>query len=564
MFAELGERDVDWNDGTPRRSFRSLGRSWLLRWPATACKGLIPQAVGEPGTRRTTAERALRFIAAKGQRSVVEAVARRFGSAVVHEVAVILSVDARHGSTRQLVPCLPAFWADESHPRPILKKSGLGLPDDAIDALARAMSISTLEIQDPVVEVAKKSCDARSLAEFAWSVFEECDGRQSRESEWVLPALAYFGDDRFANRLARRIASWSSTSRRTAAFAGIDTLLHMGTDTALAQIQLLALNKRYRRMAAYARGVLRAVARTREIEVEQLEDRVVPSLGFSARGLLPLDFGLRRFHGRVDGRLKPYLTDAQGARLTQWPECEDADDTAKAEKARESWTRVTEDLKPLASLQLQRLEQAMVTGRTWTVPDFRDCIAGHPLMRVLGTGLVWGVLGSDGRVASTFSLRADGRLTDMQDKATKLPVGALVMIPHPLQLGEALEGWRARFSGLKRGQPFAQLVRKTYLPQDDVGDDLFGLQDAIVETRSVRRLWNLGWSPKRFGVRDIIDVFERAMSSGIVQLIVEDGVMFISTQECSGAKLHVAVGVPEGISDIDFSEVVRELQAIRT
>lgn len=540
-----------------------LGLNWLLRFPDAASRGLIPRAVGEPGFQRSIAEAALRFIAAKGHRPVIKSAAHQHGAAAAAEIEAILSVDARSDWIRWRTSALPSFWSADAHPRPVLKGSDLALPDIAIDNLARAMLVSTVFIQDPVVLAAKKLCSARSLANFAWSVFEAWDRHGSLESEWMFQALAYLGDDQCARRLTPRIRTWPRTRTVTQAYKGIEVLLQMGTEVALAQIQLLALNKRYSTLAGYARDALKAAARVRGIELKQLEDRTVPSLGFAESGVLPLDLGSHYIHGCVDVRLKAFLTDLQGLRLSQWPECAAEDDAGIADEARAAWKSVIEDLKPLASLQLQRLELAMVTGRSWTSLEFKRFIVGHPLMRVTGSGLVWSARASDGSITSTFSLERNAQLLDMQGNVVELHDEAEVAIPHPLQMRDVLGVWRQRFSRSKRAQPFPQLVRKTYLPQEDSQGDLFGLQGATVETRSLRRLKGLGWNVDMAGVAGLIEGYSRATSVGGVSVLAE-GTMVIDQTDWDDTETRLKVDLPKGLNGIEFSEVVRELQTVRT
>lgn len=562
-FARLGVSRSLGGLSSDTRGMGILGLNWLLRFPDAASRGLIPQAVGEPGYEREVAEAALRFIAAKGHRRVIAGAARHYGRAAAAEVDAVLSVDARSDWIRWRTSALPLFWYADAHPRPVLKGLGLALPATTIDNLARAMMVSTAVIQDPVVLAAKRRCSASSLARFAWSVFEAWDRHGSPESQWMFQALAYLGDDQCALRLTPRIYTWLRTDAYTKAYKGIEVLLQMGTDVALAQIQQLALNKRYSTLSHYARNALSAAARVRGIELEQLEDRTVPGLGFTKQGVMRLALGSCHIYGRVDVRLKPFLTDRRGSRLSRWPDCADEDDAEAADAARATWMSVVEGLKPIAGLQLQRLELAMVTGRSWTGLDFKKFIVGHPLMSIVGSGLVWSARASDGSIASTFSLERSGQLLDVMGNTVELGDEAGVGLAHPLQMCDVLKAWRQRFARSKRPQPFPQLVRKTYRPQDDSQGDHFGLQNATVETRSLRRLKGLGWRVDMAGTAGLIYSYCRETSAGCATVFVH-GAMAIDRADWDDAETRLEVNLPKGLGGIEYSEVVRELQTVRT
>ena len=102
--------------------------------------------------------------------------------------------------------------------------------------------------------------------------------------------------------------------------------------------------------------------------------------------------------------------------------------------------------------QVRRLEEAMVVQRRWHVVDFRSAIAGHPLLSVLATRLVWDL---DGTLATLDPL---GDLVD--------PKGGLVEDPTWLRIAHPatcdLRTWREWLVARAIEQPFEQILRDVF------------------------------------------------------------------------------------------------------
>ena len=63
-------------------------------------------------------------------------------------------------------------------------------------------------------------------------------------------------------------------------------------------------------------------------------------------------------------------------------------------------------IKEVATIQAQRLEQAMITGRRWTPEEFDTLLVKHPLMVNLVRQLVLAAYDGAGKVTQTFRVMA--------------------------------------------------------------------------------------------------------------------------------------------------------------
>jgi hypothetical protein len=444
----------------------------------------------------------------------------------------------------------------------LLRNGGKALPLSAIETLARMMSISTYDARTPALDEAIDAFEPVSLADFSWSVFDEWRAKGDSDSNWMFQSLAYLGDDRCAKKLTPIIRDWPASNGQAKALMGLEILAAIGTDTALAQIQAIARKNKYKPIVARADEMLAAIAEARELTAEQFEDRLVPTLGLDTNGALVLDYGKRQFFGGVDETLKPRLSDETGAAIKELPKPGKDDDKAMAKLASEQWAEFKADLKPVTSIQLLRLENAMIGSRRWSGDEFLRLVAGHPMLLKPVRSLVWGVFNEKDKLVRTFRILPDGSYQDVKGNPTEVQATALVGIPHPLSLGEETSAWKQVFADSRQGQAFAQLVRKTYRRSEDVEMDYFGLQGAVVHAKSLKGLKSMGWEMSLAGIADLIDHYYRSFPGGDVELHVEPGVSigdFGNTAE----EQTLEITVPKKLDDIEFSELMRELHTLK-
>jgi hypothetical protein len=249
-------------------------------------------------------------------------------------------------------------------------------------------------------------------------------------------------------------------------------------------------------LQAKAGEKLAAVAAARGLSAEELEDRIAPDLGLDDTGSLVLDFGPRQFTLRFDEALQPIVLDAQGLRLKDLPKPLASDDAALAAEASARFKQLKKDAKATASLQVQRLERAMVAQRRWRAPEFRLFYLQHPLMRHLAARLVWGVYNEADELSTAFRIAEDFSLADAHDEAYELPDDARVGIAHALALPAALRTALGQVLGdYEIVQPFKQLSRETFTLGADEADgaSLTRFARKVVATDSLLGLVQRGW-----------------------------------------------------------------------
>lgn len=526
---------------------RARAASWLIRHAESAAVFLVPDAVGEPGNRRVAAETALRFLAPLTD---VRAAARHYGPQAQAAVDAILAFDPLSLYPSRM-PTFPAWLGQTVLPQILLRGRERALPAASVQHVLSMLAISKPGAPYGGITVVRELADARSLADFAWELFDgwRFVDMPSRDS-WAMTALAWFGDDDTARRLAQLIRAWPGQGAHPRAVAGLDVLAEMGTDAALMQLHHISQKVKFKALKSRAQEKIAEIARTLDLTADQLGDRLVPDFGLDADGTMWLDYGPRSFRVGFDEQLAPVvIADEKGVLRKSLPVPNSKDDAELAAAARSHFSGLKKDVRTVAGDVIRRLESAMVTGRSWQATEFRALLLDHPLIRHLTRRLVWLSSATEDAdpsagTVTAFRVAEDGTLATVADEPYLLPDDAVVRIAHPLRLGDGLGAWAELFADHEILQPFEQLGRAVYaLTEQERGEGRLTRFEGAgnVPVGKILGLVAQGWqrgTPMDGGVENTI---ARKLNENLYVIIdLEPG---------------IAVGIPHELGDQTLSGV---------
>ena len=457
--SEIAPLVAEWNQRT--KTLRAPAQAWMRRHPALTARTLIPAALGKAGRTRQAAEAALRFLVNAGFRDDVLAEAAAYGTEAEAGVVQLLAQDPLVAGLPKTMPEVPSWAEAECLPQMSVAGRKQALPPEAVRNVVRMFMISTPEDPYPGLETVKELCDTRSLADFAWGLFENWQTADyPAKQSFAMDALRWFGGDEAVRRLSPLIRVWPGDGGHARAVAGLDVLTAIGGDTALLHLYGISQKGKFRGLKENAQQRVEAIAKELRLTRDQLGDRLVPDLGLDGSGSMELDYGPRRFRVFFDEQLKPGVTDESGKRLKALPKPGAKDDGVLAPAAYQRFSGLKKDVRTLAADQITRLEMAMVARRRWTKADFEEYFVGHPLLRHLVRRLVWSDYRPDGTgVRATFRVAEDDSYADVHDDPLTLPDDALIGVAHPVDLGDAQPAWSELFADYEILQPFRQLGR---------------------------------------------------------------------------------------------------------
>ncbi|WP_026405397.1 DUF4132 domain-containing protein, partial [Actinomadura rifamycini] len=261
--------------------------------------------------------------------------------------------------------------------------------------------------------------------------------------------------------------------------------------------------------------------------------------------------GARRFTVGFDEQLKPTVTDDGGTVRKSLPKPGVKDDPDLAPAAHKRFAALKKDVRTVAADQIARLERAMVDRRRWSAAEFRDLLAGHPLVGHLVRRLVW-LAEDDGRPITAFRVAEDGTFADAADDAFVLPDTARVGIAHPVHLGDGVKAWSELFADYEILQPFPQLARPVHALTGDERETgrLARFEDLTVPSGAVLGLVDRGWeraAPQDAGVEPWIS--RRLAPDRVLVVDLEPGIPvgspdLLGDQRLAGVRLARHPGAP--------------------
>ncbi|MFF2750061.1 DUF4132 domain-containing protein [Kitasatospora sp. NPDC058048] len=464
LDARVAETMADWL--VRLKSAGSTARSWFTRHGVDAARLLVPAAVGKAGAARRNAEQALRVIAEAHGAAAVHAVACEYGPKAEEAVGALLSADPLVTALPAKLPP-PCDWTEPVMlPQLLLYGSEGALPAEAVRHVLTMLALSAPGAVYPGLDEVALLCEPRSLTEFCWAVFEQwrMAGMPAQDG-WALHVLGRFGDDDTVCRLTPVLRAWPGEGAHHRAVDGLEVLAAIGTDVALLHLHGIAQRVKFKALKARAQEKIAEVAAGLGLSGEQLSDRLVPDFGLEADGTTVVDYGSRTFTVGFDEQLKPYVRDADGARRKDLPVPGVRDDAELAPAERKRFAALKKDVRTVAGDQIRRLEEAMITRRSWTAQEFDQLFVGHPLLWHLVRRLVW--LSETGGTVTAFRVAEDRTLADVRDEAFALPATASVRLAHPLLLDDGLADWSELFADYEILQPFRQLGRPVYSLTDE-------------------------------------------------------------------------------------------------
>ncbi|MCC3765911.1 DUF4132 domain-containing protein [Glycomyces sp. TRM65418] len=475
------------------KSLAPVAMRWFDRHADAAAHLLIPEALGGDGGARRAANAALRHLSAVHGAETVTAAAKEYGEAAAAAIDALIATDPLDPPGAR-IPKPPAWANPAMLPQVLLKGRQSALPLESVGHLLTVLALDSPELPYAGVEVVIETCDPASLTRFSWALFAlwTAVGAPSKDG-WALTQLTRFADDGTVRELAALTSRWPGEGQHKRAVTGLQVLGAIGSETSLRALHQIARKVRFRPLQEEAGRQIETVADRLGLTTEQLADRLVPDFGLDREASLVLDYGPRRFKVGFDEQLQPFVTDADGEPLKRLPKPSAQDDAETAEEAYDRFMELKRELRKVAKEQVRRLERAMVEGRAWTVPEFKEFFADHPLMWHLARRLVWSA--ESGGEPFGFRLAEDRTVADVEDDACDLPDDALIRLAHPVALGDRLAAWAGIFADYAILQPFAQLSRPilAFTDQDLETGRLARFEGATIQVGPLLGLIRSGW-----------------------------------------------------------------------
>lgn len=318
--------------------------------------------------------------------------------------------------------------------------------------------------------------------------------------KWVLYAASIHGGETIVSEIDTQLQIWPKEGRGAIAAEAVKALSLNPTPTALVLVDQIARKFKNRQVKNAAAQALDYAAEQLGITREELEDRIVPTLGFDRQMKRVFDYGKRQFKVVLTPIFSLEVYDEKEKQLKNIPAPNKTDDPELAKAANDAWKQLKKQLKAVVAAQKLRLEQALSTERQWKTENWKALFVENPIMRQFATGLIWGVYqgkGLDKTVIKTFRYMEDGTFNTVDEEEYQLPERANIGLVHPLELSEEeLAAWKEQLSDYEIVQPIEQLDRPIFRVTDEEKEQLELIRFGGVVVNSLflfGKLQDMGW-----------------------------------------------------------------------
>ncbi|MFF3321485.1 DUF4132 domain-containing protein [Streptomyces sp. NPDC002889] len=209
---------------------------------------------------------------------------------------------------------------------------------------------------------------------------------------------------------------------------------------------------------------LHAVAERSGMTPSMLRERAVPTVGLDARGIREEPLGDYTALLSVGASGAPALAfrGPQGRVLKSAPKAVREVYGDRLAEVRDAFKQ----LRALLPVERGRLEEHLMAGTRWALPDWESYYIDHPFTGSLARTLIWEA-STDGGARWTAGLpeRAAGGWALAGADGTALPVtaGSLLRLWHPVRAdAEEIRAWRTELIDRELRQPFKQAFREVY------------------------------------------------------------------------------------------------------
>ncbi len=351
-----------------------------------------------------------------------------------------------------------ADWLYET-PLPVVHKlDGTEASEDYMKAILVAYAIMKEFGIAYNAQVLAEELDVQELNEYMKQVFYKwLEQGAPANKKWVLYAVSIHGGEDIIPLFYEKILEWPSYTRGVIAIDAMKALSLNGSLKSLFTIDYLSRTAPSHRTKKSASKVLQYAADQFGITREELEERIIPEFGFNKKMERTFDYGTRKFILTLTKNLELVLVDDQGRSLTRLPDFIKKYDEEKVIKEKRAYQVLKGEFKRFVLKEKKCLEQALNTGRFWTVQQWKELFIDTVVMNPFAISLIWGHYEND-ELKETFRYNGENHFLTAKKKKYQFPKTGMIQLVCKETLSEQeLNAWKAQLVEDELIQPIQQL-----------------------------------------------------------------------------------------------------------
>ena len=316
----------------------------------------------------------------------------------------------------------------------------------------------------------------------AW-LRKEHEGTKEARLGWVLFAAGVLAEDDEMLDYGRPLDDLARGGAFKEAENKLIVLGRQGGNPGLQWVDHWARKARSQGLKERAGDLLQESADALGVSRDALTETLVPDMDFAADRTRPWPHGDRDFTLKLAYHNELQILH-EGAVKKNLPGARKGEDADAIKASKKKLTALKKQLKQATKAQLERMEDAMVTGRRWTREAWTALYVDNPVLSSLARTALW----SDGEVI--FRVAEDGSAATVDDEVYK--PGEQIHLVHPLDLeDEQRATWSEVFADYEIIVPWDFFQRERFEPTEEEADAKHVLQLKGRKIPAAKLRWGL-------------------------------------------------------------------------
>lgn len=295
------------------------------------------------------------------------------------------------------------------------------------------------------------------------------EGSTTKYRNLLLPLALTAGEAQIP-MIKKQIDFWADNSKPGLATFAIQSLCMNGSKMALLTVDSMSRKHKNKRVKRAALEAMDIAAEAMGMSRDELDDIIVPDLGFGKDRTRIFSYGEREFKAILDDKMEITLFDNNGKQIKSLPKAsaKNNDNEDMAAECKEELKNIKKQIKIVVESQKLRMAKAVIIGRKWSIDKWKELFIENPIMNSFATKLVWEEVDDKGNIIKTFRYMEDGTFNTVDEEEYELENGTYILPLHPADIDEEeLAAWTEQLEDYEIIQPVDQLNIPVYTLKDD-------------------------------------------------------------------------------------------------
>ncbi|MGL4774424.1 MAG: DUF4132 domain-containing protein, partial [Clostridium sp.] len=273
---------------------------------------------------------------------------------------------------------------------------------------------------NPSIKFIIKALNKEDIEKFSYYILNMwlSTGAEAKE-RWILSFVGEYGGVEAISLIFNKVRDFADNSRHAMALECLNALALSKKNMAIVYINSIAIKFKYRKIREKANECLDLSAEIRGMSREELEDIIIPNLGFNERGEREFSYGSRSFIVKLNIDNTLQIKDVNGKGYKSLPKGNKSDDEELVKLCDKEFKQLKKDLKSTVAIQAGRLMETLSSKRYWSYETFNNVFIKNPIMTKFALGLIWGVY-EEGKLITSFRYMEDGTFTTYDEEDFEL------------------------------------------------------------------------------------------------------------------------------------------------